>query len=115
MKKRANYLTVTEFYRLNAACVPLWRAFPDGLGVYLVGSVLTRSDYRDVDIRVIVEDVEFGGLFPGDGVNSAYWLLVNRSISELLSKMTALDVDFQVQSMTEANKDPGERCAIGIL
>ena len=31
-----------------------------GAPVYLVGSVLQKKDYRDVDIRIILSDYEFG-------------------------------------------------------
>lgn len=114
---RANYLPVPHVFLLNQACLTLNRAF--GIGVYLVGSSIVKRDYRDVDVRAIVKDNEYARLFPGIGIpqHHALWSLMCASISLYLEKLTGLPIDFQIQSMTEANtKYPdGERQALGLF
>jgi hypothetical protein len=118
--KRANYLGAPQFFNLNQACRIVEEAFGFGVGIFLVGSSLVRRDYRDVDIRCIVHDEDWERIFPGIG-NASWrhplWSLMCSSISLYLSQASALPVDFQIQSMTEANRDYGEavhvRCAIG--
>lgn len=114
---RANYLPVPHVFLLNQACLTLNRAL--GLGVYLVGSSLVKRDYRDVDVRAIVRDAEYQRMFPGIGIpqHHALWSLMCASISLYLEKLTGLPIDFQIQSMTEANtKYPtGERQALGLF
>ena len=58
-RKRATYLSVVDMFSLYHQCLMLREA---GFSVYLVGSCLTRPDYRDVDLRAIVDDKEFGAL-----------------------------------------------------
>jgi hypothetical protein len=74
---------------------------------YLVGSATHRADWRDIDIRLILPDAEFDGLF-GKGANdvlSARLSLINAGITRQLSSMTGgLPIDFQIQRMTEANQ-----------
>lgn len=115
-KHRPHYLTQPQFYRLNQACRAVEEAFPSGLGTYLVGSSLERADFRDVDVRVILEDEEFRRLFPS-GVSGPFWSLLCASISLHLSQQTGLPIDFQIQQMTEANTlhpGPGKRNALGV-
>lgn len=106
---RANWLPAPHFFNLNQACGMLVEAF--GHCVYLVGSSLERRDYRDVDVRVILEDAEFDRLFPGAGEGPAWnplWSVMCSAISLHLSQQSGLPVDFQIQRMTEANeKHPG--------
>lgn len=77
---------------------------------YLVGSCLSRQDWRDVDVRLLLEDERFISEFPG--VNTTHhahwehdprWLLLVVAISEWLSRVTGLPVDFQIQPMSFAN------------
>jgi hypothetical protein len=120
---RANYIGAPEFFLLNQACRLVEEAFAFGVGVYLVGSSLVRRDYRDVDVRCILPDEEFRRLFPGENGSSPWrhplWSLVCSSISLHLSRASGLPVDFQFQSMTEANtqypKPEHARCAIGLF
>ena len=98
-------------FELELACRELMEAFDykEGIcGCYLVGSALERPDWRDIDIRFIVDDVSFGKLFPNAGLTSnwehdARWLVMTTSISDWLSKRTNLPIDFQFQAMTYAN------------
>jgi hypothetical protein len=93
-------------FNLQQACHTLQAAFEFGVGIYLVGSSLTRRDYRDVDVRCILPDEEFDRLFPKCPQNRylhPLWCVMCSSISLWLCKHTDLPVDFQIQSMTEAN------------
>lgn len=96
---RKSYLTSAQFALLNDACIPISEAF--GSPPYLVGSATERSDYRDVDLRLILEDDEFDRLF-GDRVH--LWSLICLSIAQHLVEVTGLPIDFQIQRMTEANE-----------
>jgi hypothetical protein len=105
--KRAHFLPAPHFFNLQQACHTLQAAFGDGSGVYLVGSSLKTRDYRDVDVRCIMPDEEFERLFPGCPNNRylhALWCVMCSTISLWLSKHTDLPIDFQIQSMEEANR-----------
>jgi hypothetical protein len=122
VNKRANYIGAPGFFLLNQACRMVVEAFPEAFGVYLVGSALARRDFRDVDLRLIVSDDDFAGMFPGIGSNGwlhARWSLTCSSIALYLSQASALPVDFQIQSQTEANRDypapEHPRCAMGFF
>ena len=101
-----------DFRRLDWACVPIRNAFRTP--PYLVGSVLTRPDYRDIDIRLILDDDEVERMFPTDAVR----LLLNVALSDLIAKAANVraPVDFQIQSMSEANvpEHGGVRNPLGI-
>lgn len=108
---RASYLSPPDFRRLDWACAPIRQAF--GTPPYLVGSVLTRPDYRDIDIRLILGDDVVERMFPTDGVR----LLLNVALSDLISRAANVraPIDFQIQSMTEANvPEHGVRNPLGI-
>lgn len=95
-KHYANYLQHQDQHNLNLACLPLKRA--SAYGVFLVGSVLHRRDWRDVDVRCIVPDDQWEIFKP--------WVeILNASISEWLRQRTGLPVDFQFQQMTAANAE----------
>lgn len=81
---------------------------------YHVGSSATqKTGWRDVDVRLILDDDRFHALFPGfKNANhiDAWWALLCAALSELGRVRTGLPIDFQIQSMTEANeKYPGVR------
>ena len=97
--RKVSYLTTAEFARLNFACLPIYEAFPHR--TFLVGSVAETRDFRDVDIRVILDDDQFDDLFKG---KPFIWSLFCLGVTELLSKTTGLSIDFQVQRMSEANE-----------
>lgn len=103
---RANYLTTVQFDRLRDWGVVLRNEI--GHMPYLVGSVLTRPDWRDVDVRIIVDDA------PG-------WFgpfLADRRGNFLLSMWgqtaTGLPIDCQFQTRHEANAIDGSRHPIGV-
>ncbi len=73
---------------------------------YQVGSSLTtKTGWRDVDVRVILDDDEFERLFGPQGTSpmnerlAAFCL----AFAVLGREMTGLPIDFQVQPQTEAN------------
>ena len=122
-KTYAHFLTTVQYFKLDAACIPLEAAFKEsGFGLYLVGSVLRRPDWRDVDIRAILEDSEYDRIFPKTDkwCENAMWKMMCISISHYLSAVTGLPIDFQIQRQTQANerypsKDGHMRNAIGLF
>lgn len=117
-----NYLGAPAAFKLELACQHISRAF-GGFGIYLVGSVLERPDWRDVDLRMILADEEFAALFPDAGQHwefDARWLVMTVAISAWLSEQTGLPVDFQFQTQTHANERHGRgkgtrRNAMGMI
>lgn len=102
-RKRFIHLGATEMHRLAQACLLVEQAF--GEKVYLVGSAMKTPEYRDVDLRIILEDDQFRALFGGgDQLTNAsgkmlpFWCLVCNSVSEMLAARTGLPIDFQVQA-----------------
>lgn len=105
-KHRVNFLTVSENASLKLAAEPIARVFQDGYGIYHVGSSITRKDYRDVDVRLIVSDELFDRLFGKIDPTPAklnLWFLMCWALSEWMQKRTGLPIDFQIQSMAMAN------------
>ena len=115
--KRANFIGAPEFYNLQCACAILNQAF--GYNNYLVGSSMLCRDFRDVDVRCILDDEEFDRLFPDCPKNTslnAFWSLTCAAISEWLAKRTGLPIDFQIQRRTEANaENDGPRNCLGLF
>src|SRR5512135_2085470 len=94
--KRASWIGVPEMFNLNLACRALVEAF--GWHIYLVGSALERRDFRDVDVRCILDDGEFDLLFPrGAEAATNVWLdarnaLLSAALSEWLASRTGLKI-----------------------
>jgi hypothetical protein len=108
-ENRANFLTVSEHYRLNVACVAIAQAF--GYFPYLVGSVLTKADYHDIDIRLMLSDKDFAQSFD----NEQRLKFLNVAVSEWLKQLTGMPIDFQFQDTTKANAEfNGIRSALGM-
>lgn len=101
-------LSPRQMFLLDHACQPLRDAFPS-YGPYLVGtaaeSVFEKRSYRDVDVRLIMEDPEFDKLANAVGM-PAVWFL-GLSIGQYLASLTGLPIDFQIQRATEANEIHG--------
>lgn len=116
-RKKAIYVGAPAVFALEQAARWVCEAF-NGYGCFIVGSALERPDWRDVDLRFIMPDEEFAVLFPDAGQHwehDARWLLLTVAISERLSKVTGLPIDFQFQPQTHANeRHKGQRCAIGL-
>lgn len=118
-RKKVSYVGVPAIFNLELECKHLNAAF-GGFGCYLVGSAIERADWRDVDVVFIMEDEEFAKLFPGVASHSTYefdprWLILTVSISERLSRITGLPIDFKFQPQTHANaRHKGPRHALGL-
>lgn len=105
-KTRTNLLTTTELYHLDQACQVISRAF-GGQCPYLVGTagVGGAESYRDVDVRLMLDDEEFARACP----TREQWELLCLSIGAYLSSRTGLPIDFQIQRTAEANARHGDK------
>lgn len=104
-KPRTDLLTTVELYNLDAACVPLYRAF--GSPPYLVGTagVGDAAKYRDVDVRLILDEDEFAAVCP----THARWECLCLALSTYLQERTGLPIDFQIQLRSKANQRYGDK------
>lgn len=91
-KKRHTYLGPAHVRLLDDWGKALRTAFPDAFGAYLVGSALTRPNYRDIDVRIILPDTTF------DHLEAA---MKPRRLNLMLTlwgqQVTGLNIDCQVQ------------------
>ena len=93
MKKRAIYLRVDQVRRLDHWCESLARSFERT--PYLVGSVLSTPEWRDVDIRMAFRDMERCPMDLAD---------LNMLVSKWGQDQTFLPIDFQLQPKAEFRK-----------
>jgi hypothetical protein len=106
---RATQLDVLEFGRLNDWGRLVSEAFR-GEVPYLVGSALSRKDYRDVDVRLMLDDSAYDRLASVVDIKR-----VESEFSRWGKQWTDLRIDFQVQRASEANRDfNGRRNALGL-
>jgi hypothetical protein len=103
---RTDLLTTTQMYHLDQACELVSKAF-GGECPYLVGTAgLGGADsYRDVDVRLMLDDGEFAAACP----TRERWELLCLSVGAYLASRTGLAIDFQVQRVTEANAKHGRQ------
>ncbi len=84
----------------------LYAAF--GETAYQVGSSVHGKTWRDVDLRIMLDDDKFNAMFPnhsaGYNQQDARWALICAAISELAKAQTGLPVDFQFQRTSDANR-----------
>lgn len=109
---RTDLLTTTEMYHLDQACQLIAKAF-GGEHPYLVGTAgLGGAErYRDVDVRLMLDDDEFATVCP----TRERWELLCLSIGAYLSARTGLPIDFQIQATSVANERfNGPRNPLGI-
>lgn len=113
MTHRPYYLSPFQFFNLSHAVRALKLTGVEGcVGVFLVGSVSQRRDWRDVDVRMMLTDDAFTKLFPQADLNTsasggaadALWSALCVSVSAYLSQQSGLPVDFQIQPMTPTNE-----------
>lgn len=78
-----------------------------GSTAYLVGSALVTTNWRDVDVRVILTDEEFdrqiGKLTRPRALNKR-WNALCLAFASLGREMTGLPIDFQIDQQTDANE-----------
>jgi hypothetical protein len=60
----------------------------------------TAGSYRDVDVRMMLDEEQFAAVCP----DRARWELLCLAIGAYLAERTGLLVDFQIQRTTEANE-----------
>lgn len=119
--KRLNWVPAPAMYNLNMCCVAINEALGDGgYGCFHVGSSLERRDYRDVDVRYIMQDEAWDKLFgtnlPERPDMNALWSLMCTGISCWLQQQTGLPVDFQIQRASNANAEhQGVRHPLGMF
>lgn len=110
VQPRETRLTPHDQFNLDLACRPLVDAF--GWGVFQVGSSLQRGNYRDVDVRCMLDDDEYAHLFSG---KPARLRVLNAAVTLWLGRATGLPIDFQFQDTTAANAEfGGPRSALGV-
>jgi hypothetical protein len=123
-KQRATQIGMPWQPKLNYFGHLVWQAFDSC--AYLVGSALTRRDYRDVDVRVILDDEDFAqrferhemsdkGMIATEHLANPRLAAMNMAFSALGAEITGLPIDFQIDQMTRANAEhPGRRNALGL-
>lgn len=104
---------------LNEFGSQVWAAF--GTPPFHVGSSLEQKDgWRDVDVRLMLDDEEYARLELGDPIYPSHngkWVSLCLAYSALGKAMTGLPIDFQIQQRTHANTTfpKALRSAIGIV
>jgi hypothetical protein len=103
-KRRVTFMTPHEVRRLDWACAPVRRVFG---APFLVGSVLTSPDYRDIDIRLVLPDDEFDALTGG---SHARHMLLNVAFTDLIARAAnaPASIDFQFQAASDAEAFEGQ-------
>lgn len=108
-KSYVGWLDVPQFFTLDACCQVFLDAFCTP--PYLVGSCLTRPDYRDVDVSLMLPDEQYKAMFP----NKYAQLFMNAAVSSWLAARTGLRIDFKFQDTTRTNDEhKGPRNPLGI-
>lgn len=107
-----------QFLLLQEFGSHVWSAF--GTPPYHVGSsLIEKRDWRDVDVRLVLDDELYAAMGFGDPVfpqRSAKWVALCMAFSALGRQLTGLPVDFQIQQRSYANKEyPGRRSALGFV
>jgi len=123
-KRKASYVGVPAIYKLEMAARHILDAYRHYgkhgyVGLYLVGSALQRSDWRDLDIVLMLDDVSFFKEFPGAHPTSFEWhdkwILHCVALSEWLATQVGHLVDFKIQPMDWANeRHKGRRHPLGL-
>ena len=89
----------------------VWDAF--GEVPYLVGSAARSKNWRDVDVRLILDDAEYErliGKVEKPHCTNPRWNAFCLAFAALGQRMTGLPIDFQIDQQTEANElHRGER------
>lgn len=88
-----------QMFALDEACKPIAEAFDET--PYLVGTALSRQEYRDVDVRLILDDDKYARLVAVAGPDLIAFL--GLAIGDYLAERTGLPIDFQIQQQTAAN------------
>lgn len=95
---RATYLQLTDLRLLESWGQDVCSMFR-GEMPYLVGSSMTRPDYRDVDVRMLLPDHQHAKLKKRVNLQQ-----LGLTVSLWGQRVTGLPIDFQVQQRTAANE-----------
>ncbi len=104
-----------QMFLLDEACKPIAAAFESN--PYLVGTALNasaggRGEYRDVDVRLMLDDDAYEALRDS---GPAVIELLGIVIGQYLATATGLPVDFQIQHAEIANRiHKGSRNPLGL-
>lgn len=82
----------------------LWDVF--GEPAYQVGSSLRGREWRDVDVRLLLDESNYGAWGLGDPNrphDNSKWCGLVMAFSALGREMTGLPIDFQIQETVTAN------------
>ena len=104
-------LSPRQMFLLDLAC----QSIEEGIGAtFHVGTSATgRQEYRDVDVRTILDDEQYDALAAAINVEGIAFL--GLAIGQYLQSLTGLPVDYQIQRQTEANaKHQGSRNPLGM-
>ena len=99
-----------ETEALSHALLIVERAF--GEQCFLVGSATHTTEYRDVDVRMMMEDESFANLFGTEFRRKSlnpFWSLLMVAISEYLQKRTGLPIDFQISPRSGVSEDDWDK------
>lgn len=94
-----------------------------GATPYHVGSSVFNKQWRDVDVRLILEDAEYEHMGLGDPKHphlNEKWVALTLAFSALGKAMTGLPIDFQIQQQSYANENYSQsdgcvRSALGCI
>lgn len=98
---RASQLGPDQIRKIDHFVASLCVCFPEALGVAHVGSSLTSPEYRDVDLRVILDDEHHERL-----ASSITLADLNMMLSEWGRQVTRLPIDCQVQPQAAHSDTP---------
>ncbi len=98
MTRLASYLSPQPMFLLDLACRPIRQAF--GTPPYLVGSVVQRPDFRDVDVRLILDDQQYDRIIATPEIRT----MLSIAFTAYLQTATGLPIDFGIQRQTQANE-----------
>lgn len=96
-----------HWLKLDAFGRIVMEAFPEALGCYHVGSSLKSKKWRDVDVRLMLTDEDFEKLIgphTSPKCLNPRWNALCLAFTALAVEATGLNVDFQIDQMSEANR-----------
>lgn len=106
---RATHLQLTDMRLLQAWGHDVGAMFRAHMP-YLVGSSLTRADFRDVDVRLLLPDKDYAKLKRRVDIQQ-----LGVTVSLWGQRVTTLPIDFQIQQRTAANdRHPGRRIPLAM-
>lgn len=99
-RRRATRLGVDQVRAIDQFAELLFVMFPHQHGVVHCGSSLTRDDWRDVDLRVVLDDTDVAMLASHIELADLHMLL-----SRWGQQVTGLPIDCQLQPLSEHQQE----------